>query len=281
MLKTIVSFLFLFVVTNSFATGWLNSFEDAQKLALAQNKLIVVDFWATWCGPCLKMDRESWSDPAVENLMQSFVPVKIDIDKQKSLARSYGINAIPDVFIMDGNGEIIHHHKGYMNSNDLKRELEKYLLNTQFLNRHAVQFFQKPQYNTAFKLAERYMDFALNIPEEEVRQNFLSVAENYLEKSEDLLVDTMSSYDLFEERLALYDLMIDLYRGKTSKVIRVLDKDYSESTVNPKNKAALYFLKSCLCDPSDPDLMVLSEKLKSTDVTGNFQTRVQWYQALE
>ncbi|MGO4912819.1 thioredoxin family protein [Leeuwenhoekiella sp. W20_SRS_FM14] len=281
MIKKLLVVIILLTTSNSFATNWLHSLEDAQKLALGQNKLILVDFWASWCGPCLKMDKDSWSDPEVQSLMEAFIPVKIDFDRQKNLARSYQVNAIPDFFIMDGNGAVIYHHKGYLNAFGLIQELKKYQLNIAYTTTPAIQYYQKKQYNTALKLAERYMDFALNISDKEVRFNFLQVAENYLNKSEDLLVKTMSTYNLFEERIALYNLMIDVYRGKTSKVTRVLEKEYSESTIDSRNKAVFYFLKSCLCEPNDSELAQVSEKLKSEDVTGDFQTRLQWFSAID
>ncbi|MFI8377366.1 thioredoxin domain-containing protein [Leeuwenhoekiella sp. NPDC079379] len=281
MIKKLLVVIILFTTSNSFATNWLHSLEDAQKLALGQNKLILVDFWASWCGPCLKMDKDSWSDPEVQSLMEAFIPVKIDFDRQKNLARSYQVNAIPDFYIMDGNGAVIYHHKGYLNAFDLIRELKKYQINIAFTNTSAIQYYQKQQYNTAFKLAERYMDFSLNISEKEVRLNFLQVAKKYLNKSEDLLVNTMSTYNLFEERIALYDLMIDVYRGKTSKVTRILAKEYPESSIDPRNQVVFYFLKSCLCKPDDSELALVSEKLKSKDVSGNFQTRLQWFSAIE
>lgn len=74
------------------------TFEDAVK-----DGITVVDFWATWCGPCKMLT------PILEELdaeMEDVKFIKIDADENATLAGRLGISSIPSVFVFK-NGEII------------------------------------------------------------------------------------------------------------------------------------------------------------------------------
>ncbi|MEG2119764.1 MAG: thioredoxin [Pseudoflavonifractor sp.] len=69
--------------------------------ALAANGVIMVDFWATWCGPCKMLA------PVIEDLAGKYegkaTVGKVDIDEQEELAGRYGVMSIPTiVFFKDG-----------------------------------------------------------------------------------------------------------------------------------------------------------------------------------
>ena len=69
------------------------------------NGKVLVDFWATWCGPC-KMMAPIVEKLAEETASESIKIGKIDVDENPNLASEYGIMSIP-TFIVFENGEAI------------------------------------------------------------------------------------------------------------------------------------------------------------------------------
>ena len=69
--------------------------------SLAEGKLMLVDFWAAWCGPCRMLG------PVVEDLAKKYegkvVVGKVNVDEERELAIRYGVMSIPTViFFKDG-----------------------------------------------------------------------------------------------------------------------------------------------------------------------------------
>jgi len=82
-------------------------FKEALLKARQENKPIVVDFTASWCGPCQRMLRETFPDPQVAPLLDRCVFVKVDSDRYSKLAKKYGAVALPDVRLLLPTGEEI------------------------------------------------------------------------------------------------------------------------------------------------------------------------------
>lgn len=84
---------------------------DTFKEALNQSGVLLVDFWATWCGPCRMIA------PAIEELADEYagkaVVGKVDVDECPELAIEYGIMSIPNVIIFK-DGEILEQKVGAM-----------------------------------------------------------------------------------------------------------------------------------------------------------------------
>ena len=76
------------------------SFEEALK----NNPLVLVDFWATWCGPCRMMA------PVIEELAADYdgkvVVGKVDVDEEGGLAQQFGIMSIPTIMLFK-NGKAV------------------------------------------------------------------------------------------------------------------------------------------------------------------------------
>ena len=73
-----------------------NSFKDE---VLSSDKPVLVDFWATWCGPC-KMVAPVLEEIADEN-PDKITVAKLDIDKNPSLARDYQVMSVPTLLLFD------------------------------------------------------------------------------------------------------------------------------------------------------------------------------------
>jgi len=247
------------------ADNWLYSLEDAKKMAIATNKLILVDFWAFWCGPCKKMDAESWSKDEIKEIMNNYVSVKIDIDIHKDVARKYNVQGIPYIFIMDPNGEVVYHQMSYLNINELKQLLVKYSLNTNYFQKDYLFFQEKENSNSSFRLAQKYQNYAIYL-DEEIKNDFLTLSRKYLKKTESFLDEGENKPIAIRQKIKLIYLQEKLIKGSFKKCSNELRNKYKEEEIDAGNKSLFYFLNYVSCKGIEDD--VASEmwltKLKST-----------------
>lgn len=85
---------------------------------------VLVDFYATWCGPCKMMH------PILENVKSRVGDkvriVKIDVDEQQALAMQYRIQAVPTLILFK-NGQQVWRQSGVVQSNELVSLIEQYV----------------------------------------------------------------------------------------------------------------------------------------------------------
>jgi thioredoxin 1 len=86
------------------------SLEDAKKQAVKSGKIIFIDAYTSWCGPCKKMAATTFKDEAVAKLFnQKFINLKIDVENDldgPEIEKMYKVQAYPTMLFIDGKGKL-------------------------------------------------------------------------------------------------------------------------------------------------------------------------------
>lgn len=100
--------------TSASSIAWVENFDAALDRAKVENKPVLVDFFATWCGPCKLMDRETYTDSAVGAELTNWIGARIDVDKNEEVAKRFGIEMIPTTVLLQPDGKEIARESGYV-----------------------------------------------------------------------------------------------------------------------------------------------------------------------
>ena len=91
--------------------------------ALDTDKLVMIDFWAQWCGPCKMLS------PIVEQLAEEHGDVvigKLDVDNNPEVSTKYGIRSLPTILWLKG-GEVVDKHVGLTTKAKLQEKIQSHL----------------------------------------------------------------------------------------------------------------------------------------------------------
>lgn len=92
------------------------NFEEAKKAAADSGKIIFMDAYTVWCGPCKKMDRDVFTDPGVAAFFnKNFINLQIDMEKGEGidLSKTYKVEFYPTLMFIDKDGKVVKQAIGY------------------------------------------------------------------------------------------------------------------------------------------------------------------------
>ena len=223
------------------------SFDEALVESKSQGKLIFVDAYAEWCGPCKWMSNTVFKEEAVGAFYNKhFINMKIDMEKGEgpALARKYGVRAYPTFFFLDENGEVVAKAMGGRRTAQFL-ELGENALKKNDKSGEYARLYEEG--NRSPDLLRKYAYALLS-----ARKEHLKIANEYLETQEDLgsEVNLKAIFDFTTEADSrIFDLLIEHQVAiKAIKSEKEFFEKVEEACFSTVEKAATYKFENLLVE---------------------------------
>jgi len=95
----------------------------ALRQARTDNLMVLVDFLAAWCGPCIALEQDVLPDPRVQEILKGYQLVRVNVDDLPEVTKHYGVVAMPTLIVLDAQGRERQRLVGTMTVERLVRDL--------------------------------------------------------------------------------------------------------------------------------------------------------------
>lgn len=192
------------------------SFDEAIKQAKAENKLVFIDFYTDWCGPCKKMSKEVFPQKKVGDFFNAqFVCIKLNAEKEGlEQAERFKVTAYPTFLILDTDEKVKMDIKGAMSADDfiakvknelnpemsperMKQRYESGERTPELVNAYAMSFMEKQQEKEGFKIIDEYFN-SLTDQQKLAAENFFLFGRytvNLEDAKADFLINHLDQFD--------------------------------------------------------------------------------------
>lgn len=298
-MKSIVSGLFVLISLFTFAQDGIQfqdiPFKDLVAKAKKEKKLVFIDAYASWCGPCKMMEKNVFVTKSVGDFFnKNFVNARIDMEKGegREIAAKFAVRSYPTYLFLNGEGELVSQNYGYM-------EESMFLLMAQDINSPNNA---KGSLKERFAKGEKDPEFLVNIIKLNSTSDFefaKKASERYFEnkkKTEALTKDEIGYLLYFLK--STEDPNYKTFVARKSDIISFLpEQSYSDfdhqlilskvvaQSIDEKNKKINedYFMKTAepLVGKEEAQIKLNQTKLAYYEQTANFteyeKTALEYY----
>lgn len=202
-------------------------FAKALEAAKAEKKLVFMDCYTSWCGPCkLMASKEFVQAKAGDYFNPRFVAVKIDMEKGEGieLRKRYDVNAYPTLLILNAEGELLCRHAGYLSVDKLIDFAENGVKGGGLTEMHK-------RYAAGERSVEFIRDYLAQLDEAAMSGTKYAVADDYLQGKTDDVITNPAVYAVFRDyALPVNSVFQQVYARKAElaerygeKAVRALD----------------------------------------------------------
>jgi thioredoxin-related protein len=236
---------------------WLKSLKTALSEAKKSRRLVMVDFYADWCGYCKKLDRETFTDKRVIQLAGQVIPVKLNAEdggEGQQAAMRYAVQGLPAIFFLNPEGKQVGTIGGFMPAAPFAQEMEKYISVQRDLPSLEARVKQNPgDAGAAARLARIYA----NTGEQTRAAQMIKQAETADPKSPALAAAYHALGDTYQNQRK-FDTAIAYFRKAIQQGKDPYDLAYSHISIavcylsQRKIKEAIPSLKATIAVPNAP-----------------------------
>ena len=287
MKKTILIFLIAFSsITICNAQEWFTSFDVAKRLALVQDKMLLVMWQNTLDyqypvsligekGVSLIVDLNE-NDEVNSLIWEHFVPLILleeEYDKLYNEAKknrsTWYLDKLKDdsIKIMDANGNILNIEPYDVQIENLTLLIKKYSLSTSFLKHELNNYSKEQNVTTAFNLGSKYLDFSIYV-QKNVRPEVIKLADIYFNEAKQYLdKSSLNNKVGFLQRLDFLDIEKALILNNPGKARRLL-KRIDEAEIDSTNQTLYNFLNYTTFKllKKEDDAALFKDKLSAVDL---------------
>lgn len=152
------------------------TWEEAKAEAKKEKKYIFVDVYTTWCGPCKKMSKYTFTDASVGDFYnEHFINFKIDAEKGEgpSFASEFKVRAYPTLLYFNSKGDVVSTTKGYRTPDQFLEEGRKLFVNKETLDKKLAEF-EKGNNDKAFLSELVGLLNVMGMPNKKVQSAYLN-----------------------------------------------------------------------------------------------------------